>query len=459
MLGRDVVERRIGELLGGEPCGGRALLVEGPIGVGRTTTLRLIADRAVERGYAVLSATGSRAERSVPLGVARQMVGPRSPDPVTGVPRAPDDRVLQFESVTADLLGRVGDHAGPLMFVLDDLQLADPESLELLLYLLRRVPPRSVVLVAAVQTPQSAAADSAAFLAEVSRTLRLDRLRLDRLSPDEVREHLAARLGGERVEELAHEAVALSGGSPLLLDALVEDLVHGAASGSERYARAVVAGVHRGGPVVTEVAAALAVLAETSAAADPSTGEVAQVAGVTREAAEAALVTLAEAGLPTGPGYPVTAARDAVLDRIGPARRADMHLAAAQVAREAGRPVSVVVEHLLAAGDRCRADVPWAVDALVEAADRAVLDQEPEHAARCLQVAWHHCPAGRESTPRGPARRRAVAGPAARVAAPARGGAPAGGGRPRRGGGGAAAGVARPDGGGRRAALRPRTGR
>ncbi|OLM31224.1 Transcriptional regulator [Pseudonocardia sp. Ae717_Ps2] len=393
MVGRDVVDRRIGELLGGEPCGGCALLVEGPVGVGRTAVLRAIADRAAQRGHAVLSATGSRAERTVPLGFARQLAPRRSPDPVT-----PEDRVLRFASLAGDVVEQAGGADSRLMLVLDDLQLADPESLEFVLFLLRRIPARQVVLVAALQTPVPAAADSVAFVAELSRTLRVERLRVDRFSPDEVREHLAARLGAERAAELAGRAVALSGGSPLLLDALVEDHVRGAAPALEGYARAVAGGVHRGGPVVTEVAAALAVLGHFCSAPSDSVTEIARVAQVGREAAEVALQTLAQAGLPAEPRFPDAAVRDAVLDRVDPARRADMHLAAAGVAHESGRPATVVVDHLLAAADRCRPGAPWAVDALVEAADRAVLDDEPEQAARCLQVARHHGAAERAAS-------------------------------------------------------------
>ncbi|SDH42301.1 LuxR C-terminal-related transcriptional regulator [Pseudonocardia oroxyli] len=391
MLGRDVVDRRIGELLGGEPCGGCAILVEGPIGVGRTTVLRAIAERGAALGYTVLSATGSRAERTVPLGFARQLAPRWSPNAAR-----PDDRALGFETPAANLIDEVGGGDAPLMLVLDDLQLADLESLEFVLFLLRRLPAGRVLLVAAVQSPAPAAAESAAFVAELSRTLRVERVRIDRLSPGEVREYLTARLGAERAEELAERAVALSGGSPLLLDALGEDYAQGTDRASEGYARAVAGGVHRGGPVVTEVAAALAVLGETAAGSAWSAVDVARVAGVAREAAAAALRTLAAAGLPAAP-FPDAAVRTAVLDRVDPARRADLHLAAARVAREAGRAPTVVVEHVLAAGDRCLPEAPWAVDALVEAADRAVLDDEPEQAARCLQVAGHHCPAGREA--------------------------------------------------------------
>lgn len=396
MLGRDVVDRRIGELLGGEPCGGRAILVEGPIGVGRTTALRAIGDRGAAHGYTVLSATGSRAERTVPLGFARQLAPRRSPGPVVS-----GDRMLRFEAMVADLVEEAGGAGASLMLLLDDLQFADPESLEFVLFLLRRVPMRQVLLVAAVQTPVPAAADSAAFVTELSRTLRVERLRIDRLSPGEVRQHLTARLGAERAGELAEHVVVLSGGSPLLLDALVEDYTQGSGPASEGYARAVADGVQRGGPEVVEVAAALAVLGERAETSDvagvPGIAEVARVAGVTREVAATALRALAEAGLPAGPRFPHAAARDAVLDRVDPTTRADMHLVAARVAREAGRSVDVV-GHLVAAGDRGRPEAAWAVDALVEAADRAVLDDEPEHAARCLQLSRHHDTAGREAT-------------------------------------------------------------
>src|SRR5262249_31675016 len=75
LLERDVELARIDELLAAARAGdGRALVVEGPAGIGKSSLLR--AARAAAADMRVASARCSELEREFPLGVVRQLLEP-----------------------------------------------------------------------------------------------------------------------------------------------------------------------------------------------------------------------------------------------------------------------------------------------------------------------------------------------------------------------------------------------
>src|SRR5262245_36284351 len=56
---------------------GRAVVIEGPAGIGKTSLLGAARDAALERGFAVASARATDLERAYAWGVVRQLFEPR----------------------------------------------------------------------------------------------------------------------------------------------------------------------------------------------------------------------------------------------------------------------------------------------------------------------------------------------------------------------------------------------
>ena len=67
------IELLLADVLGGE---GRALLIQGQAGIGKTALLEVARRRATQQGIAVLTARGGELEGHFPFGVARQLFEP-----------------------------------------------------------------------------------------------------------------------------------------------------------------------------------------------------------------------------------------------------------------------------------------------------------------------------------------------------------------------------------------------
>ncbi|WP_410631065.1 AAA family ATPase [Amycolatopsis sp. cmx-4-83] len=384
LIERDDLVHRLDVLLETGADGGAVVLLEGPIGCGKTALLRELTARAAARGLTCLPATGARAERVRPLGLARQLLR-GTPAVVEAAGDGPEltlELIRRFDAIL-DALPRTAGQ--PLVIGVDDLQLADPASLEFLLYLARRLPAEPILLVLAAETETTALPEE--FRAELSRQAHFTAVRVPMLSGHGVAELLGVRLGAARAGECAETALEVTAGSPLLVTALAEDYAAGGdAPSADRYGRAAVSCIHRGEPSLAGTAAALAVL---GGATDPA--DLAAVAELERESVEVALRALTSGGLLSGGVFRHEVARSAVLAGLSAARRATLHQRAAKRRHELGAPASVVVDHLLATERAPEPAGTWAVDVLVEAAERALLADEAERAAHCLQVARRHC--------------------------------------------------------------------
>ncbi|MBB2747208.1 LuxR family transcriptional regulator [Microbispora sp. NBRC 16548] len=370
---------------------GRVALLEGPIGTGRTALLSGLAERAQLSGVRCLHASCSPAERALPYGVVGQLLQdmPR--------PDGPDDRVGRL---LADLTpAGDGPHTDPgqgrsvlihhelslallelaerepLLITVDDLRHADVPSLHFLLHLVRRVGAARVLVVLADEA--SPRPPHLRFLAELSRRPELCRLRLGPLSPAGTARVAAGRLGSPPPD--LHE---ISGGNPLLLGALVEDVRVAGSPRPEGYGLALLSCLHRGESATLAAARALAILGDT---ADP--GELRRLASLTPEAAQTALDALNAARILDQGRFRHPVARTAVLDDLTPAERSELHSRAARLLHDQGAPAPRVAGHLLEADN---AQDPWAPAVLSEAAEHALLDDRAEQAARCLRLAHRH---------------------------------------------------------------------
>ncbi|MFB6891395.1 AAA family ATPase [Kitasatospora sp. NPDC056327] len=405
LLERDAHIDRLDHLLA-ECLGraGRAALVDGPLGSGKSELLRVFAARAAERGVLVVGAGCSAQERDLPFGVADRIA--RSPgwpaghaarlaelaDPavladaaLTGGTAAADPAgppppglLRACRDLTTALLAASADT--PVLLCVEDIGHADEASLHFLRHLVRHLPQSRVLL---VLTDGSSPWPARRRLhAELLRHPHVHRLALAPLSRAGALRLVTEGLGEEDARHRGPGLVDVAGGNPLLLHALVEEHLDRTDEPEPRYGPALLSCLHRAGPGVLRVVQAQAVLGEEAPAED-----VARLLGERENADAVARIraTLSAAGLLDGEGRLRTeAARTAVLEDLAPHERTELRLRAAQLAHETGSPAAEVARHLVEAG---RAPGPWAVAALTEAAEHALLDHRHRTAVACLGLA------------------------------------------------------------------------
>ncbi|UGQ13415.1 AAA family ATPase [Yinghuangia sp. ASG 101] len=419
MVERDEHINHLDRLLTGCLAGnGRAVLVEGPAGSGRTELLRAFAERGEERGVRHLAASCSAAESALPFGVVDQLLGgvPWPPehadritallgslggDAVSDAPQPPE-LVRACHDVAQALLAASADT--PLLITVDDVRNADRPSREFLLHLVRRLPQAGVHLVMTDETVLRP--EHRRFRAELARHRHVDHLRLAPLSDAGALRLLTRELGAEDAHRVGAPILAASGGNPLLLRALIDDHRHSGDAPGREYAMALLGCLHRADPAVLRVARALAVLGD-----DTDDAEIGRLLGGADggETAREVLRALEAAGLLAAGRFRHPAARAAVVDDLTAAERAALHGKAAHLRYARGADAPTVARHLIEAdrahdpapggitsGAAEQARTPWAVTVLSEAAEHALLDDRHELAAQCLGLA--HRAGGDERT-------------------------------------------------------------
>lgn len=250
LVGRDA-ERALGEQALEAVRGGSSgfLVVLGQPGIGKTRLVGEFTAEAERRGYLCLGGRGGELERDLPFGVVAYALdaytaalGPALDDldaeilghlaavlPSFSGPR-PTSEVLQeeryqaFRAVRA-LLERLAARR-PLVLALDDLHWADPASVELLSYLVRRPPAAPVLLLLALR-PHQAPARLRSILDRASREGVARRLELRPLTAEQSAGLMGDGLDADRGRALYEE----SGGNPFYLQELLRAQVQGRAAG------------------------------------------------------------------------------------------------------------------------------------------------------------------------------------------------------------------------------------
>ncbi|MFI7498073.1 AAA family ATPase [Streptomyces sp. NPDC049687] len=366
---------------------GAVVLADGPVGCGKTTLLRSLVEWAAGEGALCASATASPGERHDRLGLIEQlMTGLRGAARSVDL-RAADDCALiaaaaaagghasrlllkRFVHVVTGLAERA-----PVLLGVDDVHVADEESLACLRYLMRRIDSAAVLVVLTECAGHERAL--ASFHAETLHLPHSHRVRLAPLSAAGVRGRLTERLGpdgAERQDVAAwHRA---TGGNPLLVDALVDDerderpgpAPTGPAPGPS-FRHGYLRCLHRAGPAALAVARAVAVLAGPVTVTD-----LALVGALLDEDAATVRRTaddLIEAGLlANDAAFRHEAARSAVLEDLPADELVALRGRAAELLHQDGAPARVVAGHLLAA--RATARPGWQSDVLRAAAHEAM---------------------------------------------------------------------------------------
>ena len=404
-----VLDRLLRDLGHGQ---GGMVVVEAGAGLGKTTLLRHIRDRARESGFELLDARGADMERDFTFGAVRQLFEPalqrrgadlgalppdlpsahQSPAPERRAPGTLYPILSGFYRLLADWSA-----AAPLVVTVDDAQWLDVPSLRFLGFLSRRLDSVALALVVAYRGGEACGEAALDDILAVGDAATL--LRPRALSRSAVASLVRSALSRDADEEFCDACHAVTAGNPLfvkeLLRALSDDGVRPNAAGALAVKKAGPGAVRRHvaarlrgmSPQARRVARATAVLGDGTALP-----LVASLTGLspaeTATAAESLTAQgIFESALP--PTFVHAVVRDVVLGQIPAAARSCEHERAVAILQEAGEPVERIASHLLhtdPAGDASRVAV------LLAAADEARKRGSPGSAAVYLLRARNEPP-------------------------------------------------------------------
>jgi DNA-binding CsgD family transcriptional regulator len=390
---------------------GQVVTVSGPVASGKTELVNGFGDYAAGCDAVVLTAAGAELEQEFAFGLVRQLIQAagagldvpsriiESLDRITfadvgagGGPSSSAVALIRHElcSAVLDLARRA-----PVVIVVDDVQFTDAPSGEFLMYLARRIRTERVLLVL-VERPTRAAGGYPRILAELERQGGIQQLRVDLLTPERAAAVFAERVGISGAGELSAELHAVSGGSPLLVNALAEDhlAAHGAQAPArievgDSFRRAVRSCLYRMDAGAFQVATALAVFGDR-----PEPARLDGLLGVGVAEVEWALHSLQAAGLVDDDGFRHPATAESVLDGLTSEERQDLHRRTAALLHAEGSAPAEVARHLLASG---WLEPPWALPTVRWAADQAMASGHLDFALNCLKLAQRGSPGEREA--------------------------------------------------------------
>ncbi|MET8852759.1 AAA family ATPase [Amycolatopsis sp. NPDC004625] len=387
---------------------GRAVLVDGEPGIGKSTLVRAACAAAARSGCQVFRGAGDELGQALPLLPLLDALGitGSAPDPrrgaIAGLLRGDTARGTGADLAAAaaeQLLALVEElcQPGPVVLVVDELQWADRATVAVWARLARSVRQLPLLLIG-VQRPVPRRDDLRALRRIVGPA---ERLRVGRLTGPAALELVAELAGGkpgDRLEELADGAA----GNPLYLTELLDALARGACLAVDEAGIAELTGGPAPDSLPEAIADRLGFLSEPARAVLRA----AALLGVGFSVAD--LTVVAEAELPVllaaldearAAGVLVAAGDDlafrhplirrALYDELPAGVRVVWHRAAARALADAGAPVERVARQLLptvSGGDDGEPVSGWVVGWLLGAAT-ALIGQAPEVAVTLLRRA------------------------------------------------------------------------
>ena len=380
---------------------GGVLLFEGAGGLGKTGLIAAVRALAQESGVQTLVATGRRHETDFQFGVVLQLFESADQASALFTPSWSEasggspsfGEVHSIYRLCAELA-----EASPLVLLIDDADLADEQSLRLLLYVTERIKnlPMSVVLTGGSVPPQRAPK----LLVEIARHRSTTRSKLEPLSASGTLRRVAKTSLSASAEEAAEEIHRASGGIPFIVDALAAALGVAEEGSDEEASASMARGLASPGvaewalvrandvdPRAPALLSALAVLGP-----DCEVRHACAVAKLDIEATAETIDGLIDTGI-LAPGERLTFAQPAVATAIEAAQtaseRATRNLRVARILAEDGEPPERVAEHLLLA---TRMGSSSTVEALSVAAAVALGRAKPFDAVRYLRRALDEPP-------------------------------------------------------------------
>lgn len=232
LFGRERELRVIEELLDSVSAGGRALLIRGEAGVGKTAILEAAKSRAASREMSLLAATGVPSETNLPFAGLYELLRPiverteRLPSPQQNALRAAfglaDVPAAELFLIALGALDVLSDFASEhaLLLIVDDAQWLDRSTLNVLTFIARRLQSEPIVLlVASRDLPEAPFAD-------IIPELRVEGL--DEVASRELLQANSPNLPGDVRDRVLRE----SAGNPLALVELPKAItLEGASSG------------------------------------------------------------------------------------------------------------------------------------------------------------------------------------------------------------------------------------
>ncbi|MFJ1709111.1 AAA family ATPase [Kitasatospora sp. NPDC088346] len=397
-------------------------LVAGPVATGKTVLLSSLCDQAAAAGFVTLRAVGAEAESRTPLSTAGQLLRLA---PLTPARHEHVQRLLRLAVSSATAAAAAGPQAqnaqlcgdlvqelcavlfelstlSPVLLCVDDVHHADEHSLQWLLFLIRRLGSARIAVVLAERTASQH--PQPAFHAELLRQPNCRRVMLGPLTRRGVDELIGSRLDqvhrtdahrSDEVSaaELSSGVDALTGGNPLLVHALLDDLrtctrlpteMRPATLGAGyAFSQAVVSCLHRSEALALAVARGIAVLDEDSCS---------QVLGHLLEhspaSVERVIRGLDSAGLLEHGRFRHPAVRTAVLHDADADELSRLHFRAAHLLYTRGGTERSIAQLLLASGEPGEA---WSTKVLCDVARQALVDGDADLARRCVEHAHRSC--------------------------------------------------------------------
>ncbi len=377
---------------------GQIALLTAPAGSGKTALLREFSDSVKRDNCVVLSASCAKAEQKVPLAALTQLFDSPALD-ARESQRATEllcERQRPAEGVEADrhraqvMLGLVRvildlSRTRTVVLSVDDVHHADPESLQYLLHILRRL--HSARVLAILTERASYSGPQSALHTELLRQPNAHPLWLAPLSLQGVTDMVSATAGEERGRALGEEYHALTGGNPSLVQALLRDPAGSDADAptdrplpGSLFEQAVVCCLASEEPLLLSTARGMALLGDCATA-----DVLGRLLRFEPKTVSRALHALAVAGVLDGLRFRHPATAAAILADMSPHERDSLHSTAARVLYELSAPAQAVAGHLLGTG---RAEEPWMIETLVSAADKLFQKDQAETAHHCLELAY-----------------------------------------------------------------------
>ena len=205
-----------------------ALVLRGRAGIGKTVLLREMAERAANGGMRIAWAAGVQAEMEFDFAGLHQLLLPF----VGGLPDLPDPQAAALETVFGLTAGQASDRflvglatltlltdaaeKQPLLCLVDDAQWLDRMSLEIFMFVARRLLADRVGMVFGLREEESIEALSG-----------FPELYVGPLSPEAGRELLEMSVGGQVAEPASRRVLAEAAGHPLALVELGSELAAG----------------------------------------------------------------------------------------------------------------------------------------------------------------------------------------------------------------------------------------
>ena len=375
---------------------GAIAAVSGSTAMGKTTVLNALAERATAAGSTVLGVVSSPHERDVPYSALAQLFHAIDARSVPPVAQGDSLAVAQHTyRIIADLAAR-----RPLLITVDDIQHTDTASLSCLRYVAQRLNrlPLALVFTRGVSVEEQ----PPRILHDLLYRTSVRRFHLGPLSRAGVRE-LAPSPPADRFIAEIH---SLSGGNPLLAQALIEEhrlraapesaagaapsegdgtapLPEGGMAIGPVFQQAVLAYLHRIGPRAVLLARCVALLDE---AATPLL--LSRLSGIDTELLKRYLRLLTGIGVLNGARLRHAGVRQAVLGEMPHGEATDLRYRAARLLYDSGAPPQAVAAQLLGVGPLYE---DWVLDVLREAACQALNEGDVHRGIRCLELARECC--------------------------------------------------------------------